>query len=384
MMKITYIGHSGFFVEMEDACFLFDYYKGTIPETDGNKKMYVFVSHRHHDHYNEEIFRLQEKFRDIQYIISSDVYELASHPEKNDKIIYMKAGEEADIKGCYVRTLRSNDEGTAFFIRYKDQTIYHAGDLNWWHWEGEPDEYNKNMRRSYQSEINKLCGEKIDAAFVPVDPRLGEQYCLGIDCFMKRTETKRVFPMHFWGNYDVCSRLMLEECTKDYQDKIVKIEKGRTDISMQVKIYTDGAARGNPDGPGGYGAILEYVDTKGTLHTKELSRGYVRTTNNRMELMAVIAGLEALNRPCEVEVYSDSQYVVNAFNKQWVDGWIKKGWKRGKNEPVKNPDLWKRLLKAKEKHKVSFHWVKGHDGHPQNERCDLACHFGSGWRYTFC
>ena len=140
---------------------------------------------------------------------------------------------------------------------------------------------------------------------------------------------------------------------------------------MQVKIYTDGAARGNPDGPGGYGAILEYVDTKGTLHTKELSRGYVRTTNNRMELMAVIAGLEALNRPCEVEVYSDSQYVVNAFNKQWVDGWIKKGWKRGKNEAVKNPDLWKRLLKAKEKHKVSFHWVKGHDGHPQNERCDL-------------
>lgn len=140
---------------------------------------------------------------------------------------------------------------------------------------------------------------------------------------------------------------------------------------MQVKIYTDGAARGNPDGPGGYGTVLEYIDTKGTLHTKELSKGYVRTTNNRMELMAVIAGLEALNRPCEVEIYSDSQYVVNAFNQHWIDGWIKKGWKRGKNEPVKNPDLWKRLLEAKEKHKVSFYWVKGHDGHPQNERCDL-------------
>ena len=140
---------------------------------------------------------------------------------------------------------------------------------------------------------------------------------------------------------------------------------------MQVKIYTDGAARGNPDGPGGDGAVLEDIDTKGVLHTKELSQGYVRTTNNRMELMAVIAGLEALNRPCEVEVYSDSQYVVNAFNQHWVDGWIKKGWKRGKNEPVKNPDLWKRLLAAKEKHEVSFHWVKGHDGHPQNERCDL-------------
>ena len=139
---------------------------------------------------------------------------------------------------------------------------------------------------------------------------------------------------------------------------------------MLVKIYTDGAARGNPDGPGGYGSVLEYVDTKGELHVKEISRGYVRTTNNRMELMAVIAGLEALNRPCEVEVYSGSQYVVNAFNQHWMDGWIKKGWKRGKNEPVKNVDLWKRLLEAKEKHSVTFHWVKGHDGHPQNERCD--------------
>ena len=139
---------------------------------------------------------------------------------------------------------------------------------------------------------------------------------------------------------------------------------------MFVKIYTDGAARGNPDGPGGYGSILEYVDTKGELHVKEISQGYVRTTNNRMELMAVIAGLEALNRPCTVEIYSDSQYVVNAFNQHWVDGWIKKGWKRGKNEPVKNVDLWKRLLEAKSKHSVTFHWVKGHDGHPQNERCD--------------
>ena len=89
-----------------------------------------------------------------------------------------------------------------------------------------------------------------------------------------------------------------------------------------------------------------------------------------MELMAVIVGLEALNRPCTVEVYSDSQYVVNAFNQHWVDGWLKKGWKRGKNEPVKNTDLWKRLLAAKAQHDVTFHWVKGHAGHPQNERCD--------------
>ena len=112
---------------------------------------------------------------------------------------------------------------------------------------------------------------------------------------------------------------------------------------MKVSIYTDGAARGNPDGPGGYGTVLEYVDTKGELHRKEISQGYKKTTNNRMELMAVIAGLEALNRPCEVALYSDSKYVVDAFNQHWIDGWLKKGWKRGKNEPVKNVDLWKRL-----------------------------------------
>ena len=104
---------------------------------------------------------------------------------------------------------------------------------------------------------------------------------------------------------------------------------------MRVSIYTDGAARGNPDGPGGYGTVLEYVDSKGELHTKELSQGYKKTTNNRMELMAVIAGLEALNRPCEVTLYSDSKYVVDAFNQHWIDGWLRKGWKRGKNEPVK-------------------------------------------------
>lgn len=139
---------------------------------------------------------------------------------------------------------------------------------------------------------------------------------------------------------------------------------------MLVKIYTDGAARGNPEGPGGYGTILNYVDSKGTLHEREFSQGYVRTTNNRMELMAAIVGLEKLTRPCEVELYSDSKYLTDAFNQRWVESWIKKGWKRGKNEPVKNTDLWKRLLKAKAPHQVKFIWVKGHDGHPQNERCD--------------
>lgn len=137
----------------------------------------------------------------------------------------------------------------------------------------------------------------------------------------------------------------------------------------KVTVYTDGAARGNP-GPGGYGAVAEFVDSKGILHTREYSGGYKKTTNNRMELMGVIAALEALNRPCEIDLYSDSKYVVDAFNQHWLEGWIKKGWRKSDKQPVKNVDLWKRLLAAKEPHTVNFYWVKGHDGHPQNERCD--------------
>lgn len=115
----------------------------------------------------------------------------------------------------------------------------------------------------------------------------------------------------------------------------------------KVQIYTDGAARGNPDGPGGYGVVLHYIDQKGVLHERTLSAGYVRTTNNRMELMAAIAGLEALNRPCEVELYSDSKYLTDAFNQRWIDNWVRNNWKRGKSGPVKNIDLWQRLLEAK-------------------------------------
>ncbi|MCR5610109.1 MAG: ribonuclease HI [Lachnospiraceae bacterium] len=139
---------------------------------------------------------------------------------------------------------------------------------------------------------------------------------------------------------------------------------------MLVEIYTDGSARGNPDGPGGYGTVLIYIDTKGVEHRKEISAGYKKTTNNRMELMAAIVGLEALNKSCDVNLYSDSQYVVKAFNDNWIDGWIKRGWKTSGKSDVKNVDLWKRLIKAKEKHNVKFIWVKGHAGHELNERCD--------------
>lgn len=138
---------------------------------------------------------------------------------------------------------------------------------------------------------------------------------------------------------------------------------------LHVDIFTDGSSRGNP-GPGGYGSILRFVDRNGRVHEKELSQGFRCTTNNRMELLGVIKALEALKSPCDITLYSDSQYVVNAFNQHWVEGWLKRGWKNAKKEPVKNPDLWKRLLAAKKLHQMTFVWVKGHAGHPENERCD--------------
>lgn len=127
-----------------------------------------------------------------------------------------------------------------------------------------------------------------------------------------------------------------------------------------ITIYTDGAAKGNP-GPGGYGTILDFQGKR-----KELSEGFRRTTNNRMELLAVIKGLEAIKKPgWNVVIYSDSKYVVDSVEKGWLKGWVLKGFK-GK----KNPDLWKRYLKVAELHNVKFKWIKGHAGHPENERCD--------------
>lgn len=133
---------------------------------------------------------------------------------------------------------------------------------------------------------------------------------------------------------------------------------------MNVTIYTDGACSGNP-GPGGYGAILMYGQ-----HKKELSGGDPNTTNNRMELMGVITALKALNRPCQVDLYTDSQYVVNAIEKGWARKWQANGWMRNKKDKALNPDLWQTLLDLLEVHQVAFHWVKGHAGNPYNNRCD--------------
>lgn len=155
----------------------------------------------------------------------------------------------------------------------------------------------------------------------------------------------------------------------DFSFKPEEVPSSEALQGPEVLIYTDGASRGNP-GRGGYGAVLRYTNSVGETKTLELSQGYYKTTNNRMELLAVIVALEALKRPCNVELHSDSQYVVNAFNQRWIAGWIKRGWKTSNKQPVKNVDLWQRLLAAAHKHAVHWVWVKGHAGHALNERCD--------------
>lgn len=135
-------------------------------------------------------------------------------------------------------------------------------------------------------------------------------------------------------------------------------------LSSLVEIHTDGACLGNP-GPGGYGVVLRYGDRR-----KELSGGYRRTTNNRMELLAVIKALEALTQPCQVVLHSDSRYVVDAMERGWARQWQANGWRRNRQEKALNPDLWETLLQLCARHAVEFRWVRGHSGNAENERCD--------------
>ena len=132
----------------------------------------------------------------------------------------------------------------------------------------------------------------------------------------------------------------------------------------KIEIFTDGSCSGNP-GPGGWGTILRYKGIE-----KELSGGEHETTNNRMEMTAVISGLKALNEPCEVDLYTDSKYVCDSVTKGWVYSWKNNNWRKADKKPALNVDLWEEMLILLEKHKVTFHWLKGHNGHPENERCD--------------
>lgn len=195
-MKVTFIEHSGFMVEMEQNVLLFDYYQGEIPSFDGSKILYVFASHSHADHYDPAIWKLKEQYKDIHYILSDDI-------KDNRGAVVMKAHEKKEVAGIEIETLRSNDMGVAFLVEVEGKTIYHAGDLNWWHWNGEPEEDNEYYKKTFQDEMKYLEGKKIDLAFMLLDPRQEDKYCWGMNYFLEHTDSKVVFPMHCFKHYNI-------------------------------------------------------------------------------------------------------------------------------------------------------------------------------------
>ena len=230
-MKITYIHHSSFSVEFSGAAVLFDYYAGPLPDFPKEKELFVFASHKHHDHFDLSVLSLAEKYPKIHFVLSRDIRMNQAYlarrqvPEAAwDKIIYMgkHASQvfETESGSLQAETLASTDAGVAFLISCEGRHLYHAGDLNWWTWKGETEEEYRDMTLRFQNEIGRIEGRHFDAAFVPLDPRQEERYALGFDYFMRHTDTDAV-----WKDYSVTERLLGEEISAPYRDRIMRIER---------------------------------------------------------------------------------------------------------------------------------------------------------------
>ncbi|MBS7009737.1 MBL fold metallo-hydrolase [Anaerostipes sp.] len=226
-MKVTFIEHSGFCVELEHTVLLFDYYKGEIPDMPEDKELYVFASHSHHDHFNPKIFELEKTCKKIHYILSEDIPAKAS-----EKITKIGEHENKTIGSIRVETLKSNDEGVAFLVTAEGKTIYHAGDLNWWYWNGEPEDDNEYMIRTYKEEVERLKGRDIDLAFLLLDPRQEDKYCKGINYFMEEIHPKAVFPMHAFGEYKISRHYLNCDDGRAYQGIVRQITRAGEEFTV--------------------------------------------------------------------------------------------------------------------------------------------------------
>lgn len=229
-MKVTYIYHSGFAVELRSCVLLFDYYMGKLPAWDKDKKIYVFASHKHKDHFSLKIFDLASQYKEIHFFLGSDVKLSERYLERNhissdvrEKITNVGKNKRLTFDNIEILTLRSTDAGVAFIVWAEDKCIYHAGDLNWWHWEGEPYPFNEDMAKNYKREIDSIQGMHFDAAFVPLDPRLMNAYTLGMDYFLAHTEAAKVFPMHMWEEYEYIGKYKQTDTGRGYKEKIAEI-----------------------------------------------------------------------------------------------------------------------------------------------------------------
>lgn len=233
-MKVTYIAHSGFLLEWENCVWLFDYYRGEIPEISREKKILIFASHSHGDHFNPDIFEKFSGYPRVEYVFASEirhkVKKLALTEEQLSRITFLKPHQSWNTqdgtgKEIELRTYRSTDLGVAFLATYQGKKIYHAGDLNWWVWKGESKQEYNDMTAKFQREIQQLGQEAgmIDLAFVPLDPRQEEWYRLGMDYFLEQIKVKTVFPMHFWGDFSVIDRYKKEQ--EQYAGKLISIPR---------------------------------------------------------------------------------------------------------------------------------------------------------------
>jgi L-ascorbate metabolism protein UlaG (beta-lactamase superfamily) len=219
---VTFLHHSGFSVLTENHYLIFDY-DGIGPAPDesliNTMPTTIFISHRHGDHFSKKAVKLAEKHPSASIVASYDL------PKLNNTVsaVMMKPHETKTVNGLTVETLDSTDEGVAFVVTADGVTIYHAGDLNYWHWNGESDAYNEDMRQKYLAEINRLKGRTINIAFVPVDPRLEDKYMLGIDNIMRTADIKAAFPMHFLNDFSIVEKLKSDPAAKDYADRVMGI-----------------------------------------------------------------------------------------------------------------------------------------------------------------
>ena len=209
-MEITYLGHSGFLVETSAAYLLFDYIRGDLPEFDKAKRLYVFASHAHSDHWDPGIFA-DTRLKDASaFILGFDIREPFEAMLPRDKkpanlpVLWAFPRQTIRTSDFSCEMLLSTDEGVAFLVRTEKETIYHAGDLNWWHWNGDPKERNMERARNFKREIDRMKGVHIDAAFIPLDPRQEDAFRFCMDYCMETLDADHVFPMHFWGDYELC------------------------------------------------------------------------------------------------------------------------------------------------------------------------------------
>lgn len=226
-MEVTYIGHSGFLVEWGACYWLFDYYTGEIPELDAGKRVFVFASHNHGDHWNPKVLDLSRKHPDVHYVLSSDI-ELREASPDSKAVTRVEPEKRYDLLDGYgrpirVTTLRSTDAGVAFVLEYLGKRVYHAGDLHLWVWKEEPDEYNKEMTAAFDEQMDYLKGLVIDVAFVPLDPRQEEYYYLGLEALLEKAKVKRVFPMHFGRNFSVIEQYKKERAANLRETVLVDI-----------------------------------------------------------------------------------------------------------------------------------------------------------------